>query len=98
MNKLIDFLHRLGPVTTAVLISLILSIIAIEPLFTPNRDAMYYLEAAKAYQSGGWLAADQVFNWPFLSVLIGKLSAITGLSVEDSGYLLSTVFLGPPVD
>lgn len=89
-EKLLDFFARLGAPVTTFLLSISLSVIAIAQTLTPNRDAMYYLEAAKAYQSGGINSAREIFDWLILSVAIGKISSIFNISVESVGYLLST--------
>lgn len=93
MRRLRAFAERIGPIRTAFIGSLLLSLIAISGTITPNGDGMLYVEAARLFQQGGLEAARQVFDWLFLPILMGTLSSLTGLDAETSGYLLSTLFL-----
>ncbi len=72
-------------------ISLLLSLwlIAIDPLI--NRDGIIYLRAAEAYLRDGLLASRGVFGQPLLSVTMGVLHQLTGLSLLYCGHLIITL-------
>jgi hypothetical protein len=86
------FANRLTPVRATFFASLTLSLIAWFGS-TVNRDGMLYVKAAHAFLDGGFAAAREVFNWPFLPVAMGIVSRISGLSPETSGYLLNALFM-----
>lgn len=83
----------MGPVRAVFVASLLLSWVAISQRIAPNDDGMLYIEAAQLFREGGIEAARQVFDWIFLPVLIGVLSALTGLGAEAAGYLLSSLLI-----
>lgn len=92
------FLDKMGVVRVTLAASIFLSWIAISGSITPNNDGMLYIEAARLYQQGGYDEVRQFFNWMvfsrvFIAILLAKVSVITGLSLEASGYFLSTFFL-----
>ncbi len=72
--------------------SVVLSIwlMLIDPVI--NWDAILYLRTAEAYLQEGLLTSFTLFDRPFLSILIGLLHRVSGLSLLHSGLLLSTVF------
>lgn len=92
----IPLLARFGnlmtPVRVTFVLSLALSLIAWAGS-TVNRDGMLYVKAAQAFLDGGFGAAREVFNWPFLPVAMGIVAKISGLSPETSGYLLNAFFM-----
>ena len=92
-HRLVSCAEHVGPVWTAFALSILLSLIALSAAITPNDDGMLYVETARAFQSEGLSAALQLFDWPFLPILMAAVSSFTGLEVEASGYLLSTVFI-----
>ncbi len=83
---------RSSPVGTTFTASLLLSLIAWLNS-TVNRDGMLYVKAATAFGDGGFSAAKEVFNWPFLPVAMGVVSQISGLSPETAGYVLNAFFM-----
>lgn len=83
---------RNRPVAVAFLASLLLSALAVGT-GNLNRDGMLYTEAARAFLDGGLPAAKAIFPWPFLPVLMGLLSSLTGLSPDTCGHLLNAVLL-----
>jgi hypothetical protein len=86
------FLFALGPVRAVFLGSLLLSFIALQK-GTLNRDGMLYVETARIFTEQGFHAAMANFNWPFLSMLMGWLSLLTGLDLETSGHLINAIFM-----
>ncbi len=82
----------LTPVSAAFACSLLLSLVA-RFSSSINRDGMLYIDAARAFIDGGFHAAQEVFSWPFLPMLIGILTKLTGLSPENAGYLLNALFM-----
>lgn len=85
--------ERIGPVWITFALSILLSLVALSAAITPNDDGMLYVETARVFQSDGLSAALQLFDWPFLPILMAVVSSLTGLEMEASGYLLSTVFI-----
>ena len=82
----------LNPVTTALAGSLLLSLVA-RLGSTINRDGMLYINTAQAFLDGGFAAAKASFAWPFLSIGIALVSKLTGLGLENAGYLLNALFM-----
>lgn len=72
--------------------SLLLSLVA-RLGSTLNRDGMLYAKGAQAFLDGGFAAAREVFNWPFLPVAMGVVAKLTGLGPENAGYLLNALFM-----
>ncbi|MBK8524401.1 MAG: hypothetical protein IPL58_09980 [Betaproteobacteria bacterium] len=82
----------LNPVATALAGSLLLSLVA-RLGSTINRDGMLYINTAQAFLDGGFAAAKASFAWPFLSIGIALVSKLTGLGLENAGYLLNALFM-----
>lgn len=72
--------------------SLVLSSVALSTA-TLNRDGMLYVRTARAFLEGGLSAAADRFNWPFLSILMGSISHVTGLDPEIAGHILNATFM-----
>lgn len=90
--------RHLSPVWTAFMVSALLSLIALAGSVAPNNDGMAYVETARVYQTGGWQAAQALFDWnalarTFMAVLMAHVAEVTGLGVQAAGYLLSAAFL-----
>lgn len=85
-------MRAIGPVWTAFVGSLMLSWIALGGTLI-NRDAIFYVEAARAMLDHGSGMTALRFDWQFLSILMAGLSALTGLSPETAGHLLNAFFL-----
>jgi hypothetical protein len=81
-----------GPVRTTFLISLLLTLIAVQK-GTINRDGMLYVDTARAFLEEGLMAAFQVYPWPFMSILMAWVAQASGLDLETSGYVLSALFM-----
>ena len=92
MYKKIQLFFRQSPVAVTFIASLLLSLIARFGSII-NRDGMLYVNTAEAYLDGGFAAAKALFAWPFLSIAIAYASQITGLAIEDAGYLLNAFFM-----
>lgn len=86
-KKLID-----SPVSVTFFASLILSAIARTGTLI-NRDGMWYVQTAQLFLDNGLNAALSSFGWPFFSVLFASFSRITGLDLENAGYLLNALFM-----
>lgn len=78
----------------AFLLSIVLSLIALQTHDPINLDGIIYLRAAAAYLDGGLTAAFKIYNWPFYSILIAKFSQLTHLSLMHSAQLISTILIG----
>jgi len=83
---------RLSPAWVAFLGSMLLSLIAMQR-GTINRDGMLYVDAARAFIEHGFNAANVVFPWPFLPILMALIAQTTGLDLAGSGYLLNMLFM-----
>lgn len=88
-SRLPDFLT---PVTAAFFGSLALSLTA-QIGRTLNRDGMFYVKGAQAFLDGGFDAAKEIFNWPFLPILMAIVSKATGLGLEHAGHVLNALFM-----
>ncbi len=92
MYKNILSFFRRSPVAVTFSASLLLSLIARFSTVI-NRDGMLYVNAAEAYLDGGFNAAKALFAWPFLPIAMAYVSRITGLTIEDAGYLINAMFM-----
>ncbi len=88
----VRFTTWLTPVRAAFLGSLLLSLAA-RIGGTINRDGILYVDTARLFLEGGFGAARELFSWPFLPILIATVSQLTGLGLENSGYLLNALFM-----
>lgn len=85
--------QRLRPEWVAFVGSLLLSWIAVTSAATVGRDAALYLDVANIFVHNGFGAAFHRFNWPWLSIFIGSLHLVTGLSLEASAYLICAMLM-----
>jgi len=74
------------------IVSLLLSLQAVYFDDILNRDGVMYLQMVEAYLSGGLVATKAIFNWPFFSVLVAWFHQFTGISIESSAFVLSSLF------
>lgn len=93
IRPLHNALLALGPVRTAFLASIALSLIAIAGSITPNNDGMLYVDTAIAFERGGLAAARELFDWLTLPVLIATLSSLTGLEAQTAAHVLCSLLL-----
>ena len=72
--------------------SLLLSLwlIIIDPLI--NRDAIIYLRSADAYLQHGFIASQELFGRPLISICFATIHQLTGLPLVLSGQLLNSLF------
>ena len=82
----------LTPVVAAFVGSLLLSLTA-RLGSTLNRDGMLYVRTSQAFLDGGFDAARELFNWPFLPILMAVVAKVSGLGVENAGHLLNALFM-----
>jgi hypothetical protein len=92
ISRSLASLGTIGPSAFAFLGSLLLSLIATQKA-TINRDGMLYVDTARVFLAEGFGAATATFQWPFLSILMAMVSQLTGLGLEASGILLSSLFM-----
>lgn len=92
MARLAAWSQALGPVRAAFLGSLLLSLVAAQGHLV-NRDGIYYLETARAFLEGGWLAGLRAGEWAFLPMLIAALSFVTKASLETTALVLNALLL-----
>lgn len=75
-------------VGAAVVLSLGLSLLSVWTDDVLNRDGMLYVQAARVFVEQGIVAAFGAFEWPFLSMFIGAMHVVTGLSYLVAAQLL----------
>ena len=80
------------PVSVAFVGSLLLTVIAHQGKAI-NLDGIWYVYTALEFIDKGVAGAGTAFNWPFLSILMGLVSRLTGLGPEHAGYLLNALFM-----
>lgn len=87
------YLQRLHSLTvirvTTVLLSLLLSWLAVSLQGQPNTDAFTYIRAADMALQAGIPAAYDHHQWAHLSVLIAMLTKLSGLDLLQSAYVIS---------
>lgn len=87
MIRFFALLRFLPPVRFAFLASLLLSFVAIWGTVTVPRDATLYFDTAQVFLDQGLDSAFRLFDWPWFSVLLAVTHGVTGLSLENCGYL-----------
>lgn len=92
MLKLSRLPAWISPVRAAFFGSLLLSLAA-RIGGTINRDGILYVDTARVFLESGFGATRELFNWPFLSILIAGVAKVTGLGLENTGYLLNAFFM-----
>lgn len=91
-NKAKYFLKQYDLQLIAIFISLLLSGITLSYHQPFNVDGILYLKTASAFLHGGLRAALTIYNWPFYSILIAVVSKLTYFSLENSAFILNTIF------
>lgn len=92
VERMTGWMRRLGPVRSAFLVSLLLSLSAVQGHLI-NRDGIYYLETAQAILEKGLLAGLKTGEWAFLPVLIAALSYGTTLAPQHAAHVLDAVLM-----
>jgi hypothetical protein len=77
--------------TLALLISTLFSLWMFFGEPSVNTDGVIYLNTAKAFLTGGFSGALNVYGWPFYSILIAWVSKL-GFSLAQSAALLNILF------
>jgi hypothetical protein len=80
------------PVSAAFFGSLLLTLIAHHNK-SINPDGIVYVHSALEFLNGGFDAAQRIFGWPFLPILMAVVAKLTGLDLEHAGYLLNALFM-----
>ena len=79
----------------SVILSVLFSWFAWRQYAVINPDGICYVLSAEQFASHGLKAVMQTCgqaNWPFYSVLLALTTALSGLSLETSAFLLNTLF------
>jgi len=82
----------LRPWQVAGFASFLLSVAALHGSML-NRDGMLYVSTARIFIERGFSAARESFAWPFISIVIATLSALTGCSLESAAHFLNAFFM-----
>lgn len=93
MIKAVELLRFLPPVRLAFVASLLLSAVAIFGTVTVARDATLYFDTAQIFLDQGLEGAFSLFDWPWFSILLAVTHSLTGLSLENCGYLWCALLL-----
>lgn len=93
MIKVVELLRFFTPVMLAFVVSLLLSVIAILGTVTVPRDATLYFDAGQMFLEQGFAGAFSLFDWPWFSILLAVTHWLTGLSLENCGYLWCALLL-----
>ena len=93
MVNVVELLRFLPPVRLAFVASLLLSAVAIFGTVTVARDATLYFDTAQIFLDQGLEGAFSLFDWPWFSILLAATHWLTGLSLENCGYLWCTLLL-----
>ena len=57
-----------------------------------NKDGVLYVAVAGMIQNGQFSSAITLYPWPFFSLLIAGVDAVTGIGLDPSAYMLITLF------
>jgi hypothetical protein len=85
--------RAVGPVRTAFIGSLLLSVVALGSGALINRDGIFYVDAARAMLDQGLWVQRHGIDWQFLSILMAGLASLTGLGAETAGHALNAFLL-----
>lgn len=75
----------------AIALSLVLSIWSGYAQPIPNPDALYYLRAAELFQAGQWQPGLALHRWPFLSLSIAGVMALTGATAQVAAHMVNAL-------
>ncbi|MBZ0125765.1 MAG: glycosyltransferase family 39 protein [Rhodocyclaceae bacterium] len=92
MQRLSAAVRAIGPVRTAFLASLLLSLIAVQGHLV-NRDGIFYLETAQIIAESGLAEGLRTGAWGVLPALIALMSAVTPFGFEAAAHILDALFL-----
>lgn len=81
--------HHRQLVLAAALASLLLSLWALYQDPVINTDGILYVDAAEDFARGDWSAGFGVYKWPFYSLVIASVSALTGITEGHAAYLVN---------
>jgi hypothetical protein len=85
--------RAVGPVRTAFIGSLLLSVAALGSGALINRDGIFYVDAARAMLDQGFALQRDGVDWQFMSILMAGLASLTGLAPETAGHVLNAFLL-----
>lgn len=93
MERWVASVRAIGPVRTAFMASLLLSLVAAAQGRLVGRDGVFYLEAARRMLDEGWAAGLKTGAWGILPGLIAAVSALTPLGPEAAARILNGLFM-----
>lgn len=92
IERLTAGMRTIGPVRSAFLASLLLSLVAVQGHLV-NRDGIFYLETAYVILETGLAEGLKTEAWGILPALIAAFSAVTRLGPETAAHVLNAFFL-----
>lgn len=93
MARIAAWVGAVGPVRTAFIGSLLLSVAALGSGALINRDGIYYVDTARAMLDQGLALQNYGVDWQFMSLLMAILASLTGLAPEAAGHMLNAFLL-----
>ena len=92
MNNQPDSISTYLPVTRiyTALVSLVLSVFAFYSDDLINSDGIMYLQMAQAFLDGGFSATQQIYDWPFFSILVAGFHSVSSLSLGLSAVIINS--------
>lgn len=94
--RAMTLLDRVGPVRFTFVVSLLLSVMALQNALI-NRDGILYMEMAQALVDHGLAALRSegrwLYSWPFFPLLVAGLAKLTGLAPEMAAKTLNAALL-----
>lgn len=81
------------PLRVTLILSTLLSIIAVLGVVVIGRDGALYITIAEKINANGLGAAFSYFNWPWFSILLAYTHKVTGIGYESIAYFYSIGFM-----
>lgn len=81
------------PETVVLVLSVVLSLIAISGVVTIGKDAALYMTIAQDIDEHGLFVMFDRFDWPWISLLIAYTHKLTGMGYETAAYFYSVLFM-----
>lgn len=73
------------------IISLLFTALALKLNNPIELDSLLYIKAAEIFQQQGYMAAAQIYSWPFFSILLAYTQQLLSISYAQAGYLINAI-------